>query len=204
MLWLSLILAQDEIPPDEQLPDFEAIEAIEARDIAPERIAARVEVGPQLGLLAPRSALQAGPGPGLTVAWSPETMAGRLRVGGSFGWSTASTDGVTEGAAWDAREHHVDLIAVASVRAFGRLAPVSPELSAGLGAQQFSTVVDSPGGRTLDRGLRPVWRVGPGLTAAMPVGSLSLEVLIEGTTNPALGAESALALRPQVAWRWHR
>ena len=161
--------------------------------------ASEVTVSAQAGLYAPRSALRAGPVLGLSSAFSPEVASGRLRAGLQWSWATGSGEGVVEGAPWTAREHHLAGLAEVGARALPRQAPVSPELVVAVGVQRVHAVVDSPGGRMIDRSWTPVARAGPALAVDVGSGRLTLQALVQ-LQPPSLGASSGLALVPAATW----
>lgn len=161
--------------------------------------ASELTLSAQVGLYAPRSALRAGPVLGLSSAFSPDLASGRLRVGGRWSWATGSGEGTAQGAAWAAREHHLAGVAELGARALPREAPVSPELVVAFGVQRVHAVVESPGGRMVERTFTPIARVGPSLAVDTGPGRLTLQALVQ-VQPPSLGAASGLALLPAATW----
>ena len=202
-MWLlTAALAQDLPLEDEE--DLGAFEPLVEESVATGVIEPRLEVGAQLGLSAPRSALKAGATPALLATWSPVAAGGRLRAGVQLGLATSAGAGMTQGVAWEARQTALELHGLVGLRALSRSAPVSPELLLGLGAAQVWAVSESAGGAIVEGQQGLSWVAGPALSAELPLGSISLQVLAAGLRPTALGAESGLAIRPSIAWRWHR
>lgn len=202
MLLLTLAFAQE--PPVEDEEALGAFEPLVEQSVAPTALEPRLEVGVQLGVSAPRSALKAGANPALVGTWSPVPAGGRLRLGVQLGLATSSGSGLAQGEAWEARQTGLELHGLLAVRALPREAPVSPELVLGLGAAQVWALTESAGGAVVDAQQGLSWMAGPALSAELPLGSLSLQVVAAGLSPTALGAPSGLALRPSIGWRWHR